>query len=546
MFCLYDAEDEFFGFTGITKDVTHEKEGFGDIEKAMHYFRYFAEKTNAVFWARNQSFDKQIYISPAYEKIWGRHRDEIYLDPSAWFDTVHPDDREEFINNDRFHEMERQGFDARFVRRYRIVLPNGEVKWIKDISFPIQNERNVFIGFAGVAEDVTKEVLHERELCEAKDRAEVANNAKSDFLAMISHEIRTPLNAILGMADILQTKGLAPDVQESVDIIASAGNDLLALVGDILDFARLEAGKLTFNQQPFDIADLFTHILQGMKYLTHGKNVALSLTVEPHMPTTVIGDQKRVRQVLVNLISNAVKFTNLGSVSVSVKCIESLNGKAIFAITVEDTGIGIEQSKLETIFEKFSQIDSIYQRKYSGIGLGLSITKELVRGMGGDISVKSEFGKGSAFKFTLNLPLQGVDERRLDLENNVAHVDSHFDMRILLVEDNHINQKIATIMLQDLGCHVEIANNGREVLDQESQLLDYDLIFMDVGLPDMSGFDIAAEIRRRPAFKELPIIAMTAHILERDREQATLAGMDGMVAKPISYERIREVLARYK
>jgi PAS domain S-box-containing protein len=302
MFCLYDAEDEFFGFTGITKDVTHEKEGFGDIEKAMHYFRYFAEKTNAVFWARNQSFDKQIYISPAYEKIWGRHRDEIYLDPSAWFDTVHPDDREEFINNDRFHEMERQGFDARFVRRYRIVLPNGEVKWIKDISFPIQNERNVFIGFAGVAEDVTKEVLHERELCEAKDRAEVANNAKSDFLAMISHEIRTPLNAILGMADILQTKGLAPDVQESVDIIASAGNDLLALVGDILDFARLEAGKLTFNQQPFDIADLFTHILQGMKYLTHGKNVALSLTVEPHMPTTVIGDQKRVRQVLVNLI----------------------------------------------------------------------------------------------------------------------------------------------------------------------------------------------------------------------------------------------------
>jgi CheY-like chemotaxis protein len=282
-----------------------------------------------------------------------------------------------------------------------------------------------------------------------------------------------------------------------------------------------------------------------MKYQTLGKDISLILNVAPNINTAVIGDQNRVRQVLVNLISNAVKFTDKGSVSVAVNSLKHIDGHGIFEVIVADTGIGIEADKIGSIFEKFSQIDSIYQRKYSGIGLGLSITKELVHNMGGEISVTSVFGKGSAFRFTLQLPLQNNAIDSVQMLGAEPSIESKFEMKILLVEDNPINQKIASIMLEELGCKVDVVSNGREVLDKKERLLDYDLIFMDVGLPDMSGFDIASEIRRQPELNNLPIIAMTAHILERDRKQAVLAGMDGMVAKPISYDRIREMLARY-
>jgi PAS domain S-box-containing protein len=544
MFCLYDADEKFFGLAGITKDITVEKEGVADLEKAMHYFRYFAEKINAVFWARNNSYDRQIYLSPAFEKVWGRSRDEVYTDPNSWMETVHPDDRSLVTDHAKFRLLEEVGLEARYENRYRIILPDGSLKWIKDTSFPIQNENNLFIGFAGIAEDITKEALYEQELREAKERAEVANKAKSDFLAMISHEIRTPLNAIMGMAEILKAKGLSADLQESIDIISGAGNDLLSLVSDILDFARLEAGKLTFSSEPFDIAKLFSQILHGMKYLTLGKEVSLVLDIEPGMRTAVIGDQHRVRQVLANLISNSVKFTDVGYIRVSLNCIEQAENIGVFEVTVKDTGIGIPEEKIGSIFDKFSQVDSIYQRKFSGIGLGLSITKELVEKMHGNIHVESKFGSGSTFRFTLSLPLQDVAPDVALITDN-ACVETKFDKNILLVEDNLINQKIARMMLEDLGCYVDVVSNGAEVLDNVDRLQGYDLIFMDVGLPDMSGYDIASEIRQLPSLKSLPIIAMTAHILERDKRQAYHSGMNNIVAKPVSYEQIRAVLEQY-
>ncbi len=541
MFCLYAPDEQFFGLAGVTKDISHERIELGDLEKAMHYFHYFADKINAVFWARNHLYDKQIYISPAYEKIWGRNRDDVYQDPSSWSKYVHPDDIDKVTYDARLQLLDPQKKDKPYERRFRIVMPDQSIKWIKDICFPIQNERNVFIGFAGISEDVTKEVLYEKKLHEAKERAEVANKAKSDFLAMISHEIRTPLNAIMGAADILKVKGLPPNLKEYVDIISNAGNDLLSLVSDILDFARLEAGKLTFAVQPFDIAKLFEQVMHGMKYQTLGKEIAFHLVVAQGIQTSVMGDQNRVRQILANLISNALKFTEQGHVKVLLDYHDDL-----FDIHVEDTGIGIASDKLDTIFEKFSQIDSIYQRKHSGIGLGLSITKELVENMGGSIQVKSVVGEGSTFRFTLNLPLVHPQA-----ESEVARIaelaeDATFDMHVLIVEDNFINQKIASTMLEDLGCTVDIVGNGVEVFSRIDKLADYDMIFMDVGLPDMSGYDIAAKIRRIPELADLPIVAMTAHILERDRHQAMHAGMDDIIAKPISYERIRSVLAQYK
>ena len=545
MFCLYDSRDQFFGYAGITKDITIEKEGIEDIEKAMHYFRLFAEKINAVFWARNDVYDRQIYLSPAYEKIWGRSRDELYYDPQSWLATVHPDDRDELTDTARFRILEESGLDACYEKRYRIILPDHSIKWIKDTSFPLQNEREEFIGFAGIAEDVTKEVLYEQNLREAKERAEVANKAKSDFLAMISHEIRTPLNAVLGMAEILTKKGLSSEIQECVDIISSAGNDLLALVSDILDFARLEAGKLTFSVQPFDLFELCTHTLKRMEYQVREKNVSLLFDIDPDIKTTVVGDHNRVRQVLANLIGNAVKFTESGHIKISLSCQQQHVDKGIFHIVVEDTGIGIPEDKLDLIFDKFSQVDSIYQRKFSGIGLGLAITKELLEKMGGQISVSSKVGEGTTFDITLPLVMQqSID---VTVASSLApELSSRFAKNVLVVEDNLINQKIARMMLEDLGCKVDVVGNGSEVLDKVDKLPGYDLVFMDVGLPDMSGYDIVSKIRECPDLQSLPIIAMTAHILERDRRQAYHSGMNNIVAKPVTYEQIRTVLEQYR
>lgn len=545
MFRLYAADRTFFGFAGVTKDVTFDKEELGDLNKATHYFRYFAEKINSVFWVRNINFNQQIYLSPAYEKVWGRTREELYLNPSSWYDTLHPDDRERaFTYDERFQKLEESGGAACYEKRYRIVLPDGSIKWIKDVDFPIQNEKNVLIGFAGIAEDITQEVLYEQTLREAKDRAEVANKAKSDFLAMISHEIRTPLNAILGMADILKRKGMDAELNEYVDIIAHAGNELLSLVGDILDFARLEAGHLVFNDHPFDLRELLQQSVQSLQYMTLNKDIQLILEDFPLIPHLVVGDQKRVRQVLVNLINNAVKFTEHGTVRVSCRLLDTDQQEGLYEVRVIDSGIGISADKVTHIFDKFMQVDSIYHRKYSGIGLGLSIAKELVEKMRGQISVESEVGKGSTFIFTMKLRVQSEDEiNNAQLATTI--LPSKFNMNVLVVEDNLINQKIARMMLEELGCRVEIFNNGAEVFAARSRLANFDVIFMDVGLPDMSGYDIAAAIRDQLHITNVPVIAMTAHILERDREYAFQSGMKEIVAKPINFENLKVVLAKH-
>ena len=545
-FPLFDESRQLIGFAGIAKDITREQHRLVELEQASHFFRYFAEKIPAVFWARDDTCNQQLYLSPGYEKVWGRKRETLYENPNTWLDTLHPDDRHIASNNRRFETLVERGAEVQYEYRYRIIVPSGEVRWIKDTSFPIHDDNHSFIGFAGIAEDITKEVLYERELVEAKQRAEVANQAKSDFLAMISHEIRTPLNAIIGMAQILKTKGLNPELNEYVDIINHSGNSLLSLVSDILDFARLEAGKLTFNSEPFDLHGLLDQVIHSMQYQAREKNLSLKLEYINDLPHLLMGDVNRVRQAVVNLLSNAIKFTEQGGITVRVQSemVSETNVKVI--VGVKDTGVGIRADKIGTLFEKFSQIDSIYQRKHRGIGLGLAITKELIQNMGGNIQVTSEVGVGSEFTFTLLLSIP--DHRNKETISAVhAHAPrSRYRCKVLLVEDNVINQKIAKVMLEDFGCEVDIYDNGGDVLRNINNLQQYQLIFMDVGLPDLSGFDIAKRLRLEPGLSEIPIIAITAHILSHDREQAKLAGMDHMIAKPISYEEIAAALERYE
>lgn len=545
VFPLLSDKNELMGFAGITKDVTALSQRIAEFDEATYFFKLFAEKMRAVFWVRDDSCNKQIYLSPGYEKIWKRSRRNLYENPNSWLETIYAEDREMASNAMRFRVLDEEGYGVHYENRYRITIPDGSLRWVKDISFPIQDEAGNFIGFAGIAEDITKEVEYEKELHAAKERAEIANRIKSDFLAMVSHELRTPLNAILGMSQILQKKEISPEVRENIDVIREAGSNLLSLVSDILDFARLEVGKLHFVHEPFYLPDVFKRAVIAMEYLAEEKGLTLNFSMEPNLQGHVMGDPNRVRQVLTNLITNAIKFTEAGHIKVHLKSGIKAQNKAGFDIIVEDTGIGIPEDKLDFIFDKFSQVDSIYQRKHGGVGLGLAITKELVSVMGGTIRVMSQLGKGSQFHVTLSLDLQTQKEQQ-DTAWREAMLQSagltQFDLRILLVEDNRLNQRIARMMLEDFGCRVDILNSGEEVMAKLNELSSYDLIFMDVGLPDMSGFEITARLRKERSLMSLPIVAMTAHVLESDQAQAFAAGMDKIVAKPIGYDEIRSVL----
>lgn len=531
----------------LSELIHQDSQHVAKLEEATRFFHFFAQRVETVFWVRDTRCNKQIYVSPAYEKIWGRSCESLYQNPDLWIDTLIPEDQDPHTADTRLLRLDEKGSDARYENRYRIMRSSGEIAWIKDTSFPIYDEQNTFIGFAGIAEDITTEVLHEQELQAAKERAELANQAKTDFLAMMSHELRTPLNAILGMAQILRIKGVPKELEECVSVISHAGNSLLSLVNDILDFAKLEVGKLSFSSEPMDLHMLISQVIYSLKHQAKEKNIELQFDYSDTAPALVVGDAKRIRQVILNLLGNALKFTDRGYVKICVAYEKKSKTQANFLITVIDTGIGISQDKLDFVFEKFSQVDSIYHRKHQGTGLGLTITKELVEKMGGNIRVVSELGKGSEFSVTLPLQLQtSVLEK--PMTNMVGRIENHdhpFDFHILLIEDNSINQKIAKIMLEEAGCTVDMCDHGQAALDQLAHVKDYDIIFMDIGLPDMSGFDVAALIRQQPEWRQVPIIAMTAHILERDRQQCYAVGMDGVIAKPISHDELVGVLSRY-
>ncbi len=545
-FPLLDDDMQCVGYAGVAKDVTEEKQRIYDLKIASRFFHFFAEKIQSVFWVRDPKCNKQLYVSPAYEKIWGRSCENLYNNPNSWIETLAPEDRSDHNAAARLQLLDDLGPTIHYDSRYQIMRPDGKRVWIKDTSFPIHDEEDHFIGFAGIAEDITENVLYEQELRDAKQKAELANLAKSEFLATMSHELRTPLNAILGMAQILRLKGLPAQLNEYVDTIENAGNNLLSLVNDVLDFARLEAGKLSLSEGPFNVKQLVSQIIQSFSYQAKEKQVALKAEFERQVPIHLLGDARRIRQILLNLLSNAIKFTEKGSVKVRISNLKKIDDRVLICITVKDTGVGISDDKLDFIFEKFSQMDSTYNRKHQGIGLGLAITRELVEKMGGRIMVKSVEGKGSEFGFTLALK---VDNQQKALKKRSEKKKKYKPLtkavKVLVVEDNVINQKIARILLEEQGCQVYLANNGAEALALLKAQSDFSLIFMDIGLPDSDGFDIVKKIRECEDLKNLPIVAMTAHILERDRERCFAVGMNDVVAKPILQEHLAEVLNRF-
>ncbi|WP_082910872.1 ATP-binding protein [Magnetospirillum moscoviense] len=404
-----------------------------------------------------------------------------------------------------------------------------------------RNADGQVVGIVGSITDVSDHYAAEAQLNRAKEAAEAASRAKSEFLAVISHEIRTPMNGILGMASLLLDTPLAADQKDCAQTILQSGEALLTILNDILDFSRMEAGQTAMAMAPFSLRETLEAVTALLNPRAREKGIEISLDTAPDIPGRLLGDGARLRQILLNLVGNAVKFTERGGVAISVFAVGRQDGGPVLRFDVRDTGIGIEPQAIGRLFQSFSQADSSVSRRFGGTGLGLAISKRLVEALGGEIGVESEPGRGSRFWFTLPF-LPVIDDQDEVAATQPARCRP---LSVLLAEDNPVNRTVAIAQLERMGHHVTAVSDGRQAV-AAVEAGRFDLVLMDIQMPEMDGLEATARIRALPdGGDSLPIIAMTAHVLAGDEERCLAAGMDDYLGKPFRPAELQAMLVKW-
>lgn len=521
------------------KDENGQVSGYlisiNDISKQKEYeqrYQLATEGASVGIWDWDLQLN-QLFTSPRLKEIVGLGADKN-LDNTEFFKTrIHPSDIERFTTHLNRNMIQQHQIDI----KYRFLHYDGFYIWLHIRGKAIWDSDGNPLRICGSIDDITKEVQSMNDLEEAKDQANEALKIRSEFLANMSHEIRTPMNGVIGMTDLLLDTPLNDTQTEYINIIKESGESLVSLVNDILDFSKMEANKLEIENGPFEVKSWLESILKSFQPALKKKNLLLNYTIEDSVPETIFSDKERIKQILINLIGNSLKFTTKGEILLNIKAqpVEASPNCNKIIFTIKDTGIGIEQKRLPHLFEPFTQGDNSTTRKYGGTGLGLAISKKLCTLLNGDISVISELGKGSEFSFYIQSKSDATsskDEPTIKPEQNIM-LAQKYPLKILLVEDNLVNQQIAQAMLKMLGYESDLANNGQEAVDMvKSQK--YDLIFMDLQMPIMDGYEATRIILEELNMKSsLKVFAMTANVFPEDRQKCFAVGMVEFIGKPI-------------
>jgi len=512
---------------GYGINITERRKIEEELRKSEELNRLVIEATNDGIWDWDL-MTNSVFFNNRVREMFGYEDDEISSEGSIWRQMLHPDDfpAAQQILTDHLEN------DLPFFFKLRFRHKSGDLKWIMCRGFALRDENRKPYRMLGSFTDVTDIKETEEILKRAKEAAEEAGRSKETFLANMSHEIRTPLNGIIGLSSLLTKTDLDSTQSGYLKAIKYSADNLLVIINDILDLAKIEAGKLMLEKIDFDLTDVTKNALKSLTYKAEEKGIELFGTF-PKEKFIVQGDPYRLTQILTNLLNNAIKFTINGKVELVVNATK-LGEKIEVVVWVKDSGIGISSNKIDSIFDSFTQAQSDTTRKFGGTGLGLAICKNLVEIQGGKIEVASEFGKGSVFTFSLSYEIgQTLELSKLE-SNSKVEFNKLQHVTILLAEDNEINQFLASELLKSWGMGVDIAKNGLEAIEKWSQN-DYSLILMDIQMPELGGVEATIEIRSRNLPKSnTPIIALTANALKGQKERFMGYGMNDYLSKPFN------------
>ena len=510
--------------SAIANDITEKKLSETALMESEEKFRNIFESFQDIYFRCNMDGIISL-VSPSVKRVLGFEQEEV----------VGKKITDYFISRSKLSDLFKELYKDKQVQNYEgvVVTKNGnEIQFLSNVRL-IKRRKNKY-EIEGVARDFTRLKETNRQLREAKELAERSLQIKERFLANMSHEIRTPMNGIIGMIDLIGSTQLDDEQSEYIRTIKKSSDSLLHILNDILDLSKIEAGKMKLRLQPVRLIDTFEKVYELYSQQAHLSNNTLYYHLDDQLPEYIMADETRLTQVLSNLTSNAIKFSpKKGNINLSIRVLNQQDNCYRFKVFIKDSGIGIYQNDIEKLFQNFSQIDSSSSKNYSGTGLGLAISKELVKSMGGEIGVASTPGLGSTFWFTFEAYSIGAHEVTEKTEENVfvkQFTDS--SPQILLVDDNQINRNVAKSILLKSGCEVVEVSSGQEAI-KEVKKRKFDLIFMDIQMPDMDGVQATAKIKKLKLVHRPPIVAMTAYSMEEDRVKFLKKGLDDYIAKPI-------------